>query len=129
MGTDYPSCDPGLYAREGFNYLTQIEQPFCAPCPLGHYCIGGDDDHEPIPCPAGYQGTFIGMSHKEEACKDCPPGTSCPKGTKIATPCKPGSYSRDGGEKCVTCTKGWYCPGGTDTPLKCEDGWITESDG
>ena len=83
MGADYPTCDPGLYPTKGVNPLSGIKETYCAICPLGFHCSGGDKgkDSKPEACPEGYYGKAVGMSRKETACMACPEGFSCKAGS------------------------------------------------
>ena len=124
MGASYPTCDPGLYPTKGVNPLSGIKETYCAPCPLGFYCIGGDKgrDSKPQPCDAGYYGRAVGMSSRETACMACPEGFSCMEGADFPKRCGPGSYSPAGASECTLCNAGWHCPGSTGDPIQCAKG-------
>ena len=80
MGATYPYCEPGFYPTEGISPLTGIDGKYCAGCPLGKYCEGGDDYNNFTNCPDGWSGIAAGKATLEEACKPCPVGTKCRNG-------------------------------------------------
>ena len=123
MGADYPTCDPGLYPHKGTNFLSGLEETYCAPCPLGFYCQGGDKKSgKPIPCIEGYYGAAMGMSELELACKTCPAGSSCAAGSAFPKRCGPGYFADPGARECTMCSIGFHCPGNTANQIRCEAG-------
>ena len=113
-------CDAGSYYSGTGNY--------CAKCPKGYYCPGGDIDSKVgtpngiYQCPAGAycpEGTNM--------VKTCPEGTTSERGSTQESDCKstagsetincpPGKYyigKETGYRGCATCTPGYYCPGGS----------------
>ena len=129
MGADYPTCDPGLYPTKGVNPLTNIKEMYCAPCPLGFYCEGGDKKDNYIACPDGWSGLATGKATKDEACQVCPMGTKCRDGQAIPQTCAPGKFAPEGSSKCFVCNLGWWCPGNTEVPLACKPGHIAPDHG
>lgn len=104
----------------------------CLDCPMGFYqdwvgqtaCIG---------CPVGRFVTFAGASSVHD-CEACPCGHYCPGVGLLATPCTPGSYTRNTGmveeDSCTPCPPGTACPPSTCDPLcyQCPPGrWSNET--
>ena len=112
MGTDWPTCNAGFYSVKGTNPLNNVKEPYCAPCPIGSFCPGGQHV-DPIPCPASWMGIRASQATLGAACTECLEGYSCPNsGTVNPEPCAPGYYAPTGSLTCLTCSVGYYCPGG-----------------
>ena len=93
MGTDWPTCNPGFYSAKGLNPLNNVNEAFCAPCPIGYFCPGGEKV-DPIACPASWQGIRAGQSTLGVACDECEVGYACPNAATVnPDPCPPGTYA------------------------------------
>ena len=109
--------------------LATVDQ--CVPCPVGHYCVGGDS--KPTGkcskgnfCPINQSTPSFGNEYefKEATGGKCPPGHYCLEGALVPDPCPQGTYSDDVGNPidgidtsggnidqngCRKCPAGFYC--------------------
>ena len=158
-------CPIGSYCPEGTAYLNEIDCPAgtysdrpnlqsadeCTPCPLGHYCSGGDSAvsgacsagyYCPLyteyptqyPCAAGTYSSSTSISSSVQ-CIDCPPGYYCLAASTAPSKCPSGTYSTvyntvspdptDAGVVCNECDSGYYCVEGSTSQEKCGVGYYS----
>nr|XP_047130962.1 uncharacterized protein LOC100202447 isoform X1 [Hydra vulgaris] len=136
-------CPAGMHCPEGLSW-----QPYPAvnPCKEGYYCLKGNEDPDPRPCPIGTFNTFTNLKHEKDCqqcpagyyCEpsglsnpagECPPGYFCPLGTgfKYLNPCPVGFYRNASAARssmdCSVCIAGMYCDEpGLPFPKDCPQG-------
>lgn len=74
----------------------------CLPCPVGHYCIGGNKTL----CPLGSISDMKGMSK----CKECIMGFEADSNRTSCIACEPGFAKGIKGKECKKCLSGTYTP-------------------
>ncbi|XP_071958738.1 uncharacterized protein [Antedon mediterranea] len=141
-------CPAGMFCDYNRTSAPNLENDAC---PVGYYCLSGDLDPFPRPCPNGTYSDVEGLV-EESDCQDCPagkwcspPGLSepagdcpgghyCPVGTAdpYENPCPVGFYlNASAGEDslgCTICISGYYCSSkGLAWPIDCPQGYFCVS--
>ena len=90
----------------------------CTACWYGRFCSVGGLTLPDGECDPGYYctlGSYVPNPTDGVIGNLCPAGGVCPKGSKAAQPCLPGTYSNTAGMKstseCYTCLAKYYCLG------------------
>nr|XP_006821767.1 PREDICTED: uncharacterized protein LOC100369099 [Saccoglossus kowalevskii] len=111
-------CPAGMWCKEGRSTAPDLNTD---PCPQGHYCLRGDVDAYPRPCP---EGTYTDQNGtmQESDCVLCPAGYYC-NDTGLTAPAPPDGIT--GG----LCPAGGYCPAGSAVPAPCPVGYYSNSTG
>ena len=128
MGKAWSNCDPGFYSTKGVNPLSNSEGFYCAPCPIGYWCPGGEKV-SPVACRDGWYGIKSSSTSEAEGCQGCPEGYACKAGSATPKPCGPGTYAAAAQGECGICTEGHYCPGLTADIIQCEPGYVSLTTG
>ncbi|XP_022100039.1 zonadhesin-like [Acanthaster planci] len=141
-------CPAGMTCDYGRTTAPDLENDFCR---TGHYCLSGDKDPFPRPCPNGTYSDEVGLI-QESQCQtcpagkwcsppglsapadDCPGGHYCPEGTAdpYANPCPVGYYlnasAGEDSQGCTPCISGYYCDErGLAWPKECIQGYFCVS--
>jgi hypothetical protein len=124
-------CPPTHFCPEGAD-ATVV-------CPIGYYCR---TPYELTACPTGRWSNRTGLLSESECmnctagrysgsmgatssstCLPCVAGTSCPTGSGIPEPCRPGSFSATDVTKCSLCPSGrWQSQTGQSACVECTPG-------
>lgn len=138
-------CPAGLECLPGRSTVPDLINDKCR---LGHYCLRGNIDPLPTPCPKGTFNGQYGLAELSQ-CQQCTPefycipdglttpsgpcpgGYFCPLGTAEpdTLPCPIGFY-RNGSAKatfqdCTVCISGFYCDQeGLAEPISCPAGYF-----
>ncbi|XP_070551430.1 uncharacterized protein [Ptychodera flava] len=141
-------CPRGMWCKAGRSTAPDLDTD---PCPTGHYCLRGDQDAYPRPCPNGTYTDQVGSEQMSD-CIDCPAGKYCiPEGLSVPAgdcpaghycpigtaepdtyPCPVGFYlNGSAGESyqdCTECIAGYYCDEiGLPWPKECDRGYFCVS--
>ncbi|KAJ8035012.1 hypothetical protein HOLleu_22086 [Holothuria leucospilota] len=145
---NYKICPAGMTCGYGRVAAPDLESDYCI---TGHYCLSGDQDPFPRPCPNGTYSDEIGLVQQSQ-CQSCPPGQYCsppglsapagdcpgghycPEGTGDAyeNPCPVGFYlnasAGESSQGCTPCISGYYCDEeGLAWPKDCPQGYFCVS--
>lgn len=123
-------CPVGMYCLAAAEKPTKCPQGYfgaspylrssgqCTACWSGRFCSVGGLTLPDGECDPGYyciSNSYVPNPTDGTTGALCPAGGYCPKGSKAAQPCLPGTYSDTTGMKasseCKTCTQGKYCLG------------------
>ena len=122
-------CPAGTECPPGMGNMPDLDNN---PCRRGHYCLAGNMNPYPTPCPNGTFNAELGKRAVSE-CQNCtagyyctpealeavagpcPGGYYCPTGTgyMYSNACPQGTYrngsARESFQDCAECVAGYYC--------------------